>query len=524
MNQQMPQLPPLGFWRMAANQPDHVALYNPDGRSISFGDLAAATNQVAHALRAAGLTAGDSIALLAHNSIEMVEVALGALQIGVYVTPINWHLTAHEASYILSDCQAKLFFTSAKLASVAKEAADKSNFPQSGRLVLDSDALGFTSLADFLASQPKTPPSDRTAGAVMTYTSGTTGKPKGVRRPLTGLNPDDMGGRLGQFLMLFGIMPLGKHVHLVVAPLYHTAVMSFMQSSLHFGHTCVLMDKWTPQGCLEAIQKYKVTHSHMVPTMFTRMLQLPEAERKQYDVSSTSNIIHSAAPCPIPVKQQMLQWWGPVIYEYYGATEGGGTLATPQDWLKKPGTVGKPWPISKVKIFDDDGNELGPRQIGTVYMYMDGIKFEYHGDKSKTSKAWRGDFFTVGDAGYLDEDGFLFLCDRKSDMIISGGVNIYPAEIECEMIMHPLVQDVAVFGIPNDEWGEEVKAVVELRPGVPANEATRQDIFKFCAERIAKFKMPKTIDFSEQLPREANGKLMKRKLRDPYWAGRDKAI
>jgi long-chain acyl-CoA synthetase len=220
----------------------------------------------------------------------------------------------------------------------------------------------------------------------------------------------------------------------------------------------------------------------------------------------------------------MLEWWGPVIYEYYAATEGGGTLARPQDWLKKPGTVGNPWPISEVKIFDDDGNELAPREIGTVYMSMMGIKFEYRGDKAKTDKAWRGDFFTVGDAGYLDEDGFLFLCDRKSDMIISGGVNIYPAEIECEMILHPKIGDVAVFGIPHEDWGEEVKAVVELIPGETPSEELVEDIRGFCADRIAKYKMPRTIDFTDRLPREANGKLMKRKLRDPYWEGRERAI
>ena len=523
MTQQMPPLPNLGFWNMAQVQPDRVALYDPEGQAIGFGALAAATNQVAHALRAAGLGKGDTIALLSHNCIEMVQVALGALQIGIYITPINWHLTAHEASYILEDCGAKLFFASPRFADNATQAADKINFAQDRRISF-GDIAGFQPLASLLANQSIGAPSDRTAGAVMTYTSGTTGKPKGVKRPLSGMNPDTIGGQLGQFLMLFGIMPQGKHVHLIVAPLYHTAVMSFMQSSLHFGHTCVLMDKWTPELCLETIERYRVTHSHMVPTMFTRMLQLPDDVRKKYDVSSTSNIIHSAAPCPVPVKKQMLAWWGPVIYEYYGATEGGGTLATPQDWLKKPGTVGKPWPISKIKIFDDDGNELPPGTIGTVYMYMDGMKFEYHGDKQKTNKAWQGDFFTVGDAGYLDEDGFLFLCDRKSDMIISGGVNIYPAEIECEMIMHPHVQDVAVFGIPHEEWGEEVKAVVELRPGVAADEATRADIFKYCADRIAKYKMPKTIDFVAELPREANGKLMKRKLRDPYWVGRDRAI
>ncbi len=520
---QMPDLPPLGFWRMAAADPDKIAIVDEHGDSITFGDLAARTNQTTRALRDIGVSAGDTIALLSHNVIDMVTTTLACLQSGIYITPINWHLTPHEASYILGDCGAKAFFVSERFTSEGTEAADKLDFPSDRRYVF-GQAGGFQPFADWIAAFPADEPSDRQAGAVMTYTSGTTGKPKGVRRPLTGANPDDQGGQLGMFLMLFGIMPQGDNVHLVVAPLYHTAVTSFSQSSLNFGHTVVLMDKWTPEGCLEMIDRYKVTHSHMVPTMFSRMLQLPEDVRGKYDVSSVRNMIHSAAPCPVPVKQQMMDWWGPVIYEYYGATEGGGTLATPHDWLKKPGTVGNPWPISKIKICDDDGNELPPTEIGTVYMYMDGMKFEYHGDKEKTSKAWQDDYFTVGDAGYLDEDGFLFLCDRKSDMIISGGVNIYPAEIECEMILHDKVQDVAVFGIPHDDWGEEVKAVVELVPGVADDEDTRNEIMAFCQDRIAKYKMPRTIDFVDQLPREANGKLMKRKLRDPYWEGRDRAI
>jgi long-chain acyl-CoA synthetase len=345
-----------------------------------------------------------------------------------------------------------------------------------------------------------------------------------VKRPLTGVDPDESGGQHAMFMMLFDMLPEDNNVHLDVAPLYHTAPLNWVLNSLHLGHMVVLMDKWTPEGCLERIEKYRVTQSHMVPTMFIRMLQLPEEERRKYDVSSTRYMIHSAAPCPVPVKQQMLDWWGPVIYEYYAATEGGGTLASPQEWLAKPGTVGKPWPISEVKIFDDDGNELPPREIGTIYMNMMGIKFEYRGDKAKTDKSWRGDFFTVGDAGYLDEDGFLFVCDRKSDMIISGGVNIYPAEIECEMVLHPKIADVAVFGIPHGDWGEEVKAVVELVDGVSPSEELAEEINAFCAARIAKFKMPKSIDFMDKLPREANGKLIKRKLRDPYWEGKERAI
>ena len=513
----------LGFWTLAEKKPEHTAVVDPDGAVISFGALARASNRVAHGLRKRGIRRGEAVALLARNEIATLTVTLGAMQSGIYVTPVNWHLTAHEVAYIVGDCEAKAFFASERFAETALRAADSLGFPEDARFGF-GNVPGFRPFAALTEGQPDTLPDPREAGEIMTYTAGTTGKPKGVKRSLKGQDPDESGAAQGMFLMLFDMKPEDGNVHLVAAPLYHTAVMRFCLSSLHFGHSVVLMDRWTPEGCLERIHAHRVTQSHMVPTMFHRMLQLPEAQRRTYDVSSLRYVIHSAAPCPVPIKHQMLDWWGPVIYEYYAATEGGGTLATPQDWLKKPGTVGKPWPISEVKIFDDDGNELPPNEIGTVYMSMMGIRFEYHGDKDKTGKAWRGDFFTVGDAGYLDEDGFLFLCDRKADMIISGGVNIYPAEIECEMVMHPKIADVAVFGIPHEEWGEEVKAVVELKAGETPSDELANDIRAFCSERIAKFKMPRTIDFIHKLPREANGKLIKRKLRDPYWEGKERAI
>ena len=354
----------------------------------------------------------------------------------------------------------------------------------------------------------------------MNYTSGTTGKPKGVKRPLPPIDPDTM-AELGTFLhMLFGIESFDDNVHITVAPLYHTAVGQFTQNAMHAGHKIVLMDKWTPEGTLERIDKYKVTTSHMVPTMFHRMLQLPEEERAKYDVSSLRRMIHSAAPCPIPTKQRMLEWWGPVIWEYYAATEGGGTTASPEDWLKKPGTVGNAWPGSEVVILDDDGNELPPGQIGTVWMKMGDRTFEYHGDPEKTKKSWNEKgFFTVGDAGEMDEDGFLFLRDRKIDMIIAGGVNIYPAETESVLMQHPKVNDCAVFGIPDDAMGEQIKATVQPADGVDT-EGLEAELIAYCMENLAKFKVPRSIDFLDDFPRDPNGKVYKRKLRDPYWAGR----
>jgi long-chain acyl-CoA synthetase len=262
----------------------------------------------------------------------------------------------------------------------------------------------------------------------------------------------------------------------------------------------------------------------MVPTQFRRLLALPDEARARADLSSLRHVIHSAAPCPVDVKRRMIEWWGNVIYEYYAASEGGGTLATPEEWMKHPGTVGRAWPISKVRVARDDGSDCAPREVGTVYMSMGAHKFEYHKDREKTASTWKGDFFTVGDAGYLDEEGYLYLCDRKNDMIISGGVNIYPAEIESVMVVHPKVRDVAVFGIPDDDWGELVKAVVEAAPGVATGPELAEELLAFCKERLAGFKIPKSIDFVPELPRDPNGKLYKRKLRDPYWAGRDRAI
>jgi long-chain acyl-CoA synthetase len=285
------------------------------------------------------------------------------------------------------------------------------------------------------------------------------------------------------------------------------------------------MDKWVPEEMLALIERHGVTTSHMVPTQFHRLLALPEEVRGRYDHSSLRHMIHAAAPCPIDVKQRMIGWWGPVIDEYYAASEGGGTVVTTAEWLAKPGTVGKPWPISEIAIFDDEGSRFeASGEIGTVYMAMQTGDFEYHKDKEKTESNRIGKFFTVGDIGFLDEDGFLFLCDRKTDMIISGGANIYPAEIESVLLMHPKVGDAAVFGIPNADWGEEVKAVIEPAQGVEASDDLEAEILSFCSDKLARFKTPKSIDFTDEMPRDPSGKLYKRKLRDPYWEGRTRAI
>jgi long-chain acyl-CoA synthetase len=301
-------------------------------------------------------------------------------------------------------------------------------------------------------------------------------------------------------------------------------VLNFATISVQLGHPVVLMDRWDPEETLRLVERHRVTHSHMVPTQFRRLLALPDEIRTAYDLSSMRCMIHSAAPCPPEVKRRMLSWWGPVIVEYYAASEGGGTTIFAEEWLRRPGSVGRPWPGSQVRVLDDDGNDVPVGTTGQVYLQMGDATFEYHRDAEKTRAARVGRLFTVGDIGYLDDEGYLFLCDRRSDMIISGGVNIYPAEIEGELLCHPDVADAAVFGIPHEEWGEEIKAVVQPGYGVEPGPALTASLQAFLAGRLAKFKLPRTIDYTDELPRDPNGKLYKRRLRDVYWKDRQRSI
>lgn len=497
----------FSFWKAAAQDRDRVVLVDPDGTEHTAGALLDASNQVARNLRALGCEKGDTVAMVLGNGVEVYEIMLGVMQAGIYLVPINWHLVGSEIAYILDDCEAKAVICSPELTD---------RVPDGERPVFVTGG----SYAE-LRSGSTEPPEERWAGGIMNYTSGTTGRPKGVKRPLPPVPPEPIVTAYAMFLLMFGIRPR-EAVQLVGSPLYHTAVLYWSASSLHLGHKVVLMDKWTPQGFLERVEAYRVTCSHMVPTQFNRLLAF--AERGQYDVSSLSNMVHGAAPCPPSVKREMLAWWGPVVYEYYAATEGGGTMVGPDEWLTKPGTVGKPWQGAEIAIFDDSDNRVGPNVIGTVYIKMQQA-FEYHRDKEKTAKAHNtAGYFTVGDAGYLDEDGYLFLSDRKADMIISGGVNIYPAEIEAILVTHPAVLDVAVFGIPDEDWGEQVKAVIETGVGHPPSDALSDDILAYARERLAKFKCPKSIDFVDLMPRDPNGKLAKRNLRDPYWKGTGRSI
>ncbi len=512
-----------GFWNYAQRDPSRLALVDPDGREISRGELLAASNRLVHGLRKLGLGKGDCVAAVLPNGAEVIELYLAVAQAGMYLVPINWHLTAPEIAYILGDSEAKAFVAHERLADACTRAADEAGFPAE-RCFAVGRVPGFQPYDALLADQPDTLPEERAAGAVMNYTSGTTGRPKGVRRPLPPLEPEIAATLLTGFFAMFGIQPEDDNVHLCGSPLYHTAVLVFASTSLHYGHAVVVMDRWTPESCLQAIERYRVTTSHMVPTQFHRLLGLPEALRSKYDVTSLRCMVHAAAPCPVEIKRRMLDWWGPTIYEYYAATEGGGTLVTPEEWLRHPGTVGRPWVNAEIRIYDDDGNVLPQGETGTVYMKLGQADFEYYKDREKTRKNRIENFFTVGDIGYLNDEGYLFLCDRKADMIISGGVNIYPAEIEAVFLSHPKVGDVAVFGVPNPDWGEEVKAVVEPAEGVAAGPELEAELLAFCADKLAKYKTPRSIDFIAEMPRDPNGKLYKRKLRDPHWEGHERSI
>src|SRR5271165_5941120 len=478
----------IGLWAIAEAAPDRTAVIEPNGQAVSYAELAALADRYGRGLQALGLRPGATVAGQLPNSTQALALFFAAAQTGLYIVPVNWHLTAPEVAYILSDSGAAAFVAHERFAAVAAEAAEAAGIEPGARFAVGA-VPGFASLTT-LGADGSGRPDPRTAGGPMMYTSGTSGRPKGVRRPLTGEDPDKVPWTATWFFGIFSLAPLDDHVYLCCSPLYHTAVLNFATISVQLGHPVVLMDRFEPERMLALIERHRVTHTHMVPTQFRRLLD----------------------------------WWGPVVVEYYAASEGGGTSITAQEWLARPGSVGRPWPGTEVRVLDAAGNDVPAGEPGLVYLRMGTSTFDYHQDEEKTRASRARGMFTVGDIGYLDADGYLYLCDRKSDMIISGGVNIYPAEIEAELSGHPAVDDVAVFGIPNDNWGEEIKAVIQPAAGAEPGPALTADLLAFLGGRVAKFKLPKTIDYVAELPRDPNGKLYKRRLRDPYWQGRDRAI
>lgn len=511
-----------GFWAWSVDRADEIAVQEVSGRTASFADLAAASNQIANGLYAEGFEPGDCVAMLAPNCIEFLEAYFGTYQSGVYFTAINHYLAPPEIAYVLKNSDARLLIIHERYRDLALGAIEQSGFPEDRCLWL-GEGTPEESYEAFKAQYSKARPDKLVAGQTMMYSSGTTGQPKGIRPPLPKEPPDDYNASKSWVAATFGFRE-GDGVHLVNGPLHHAGPHIYCTVSLHHGHKVVLIDKWEARLALEMIERHKVTSTMMVPTMFNRLLKIPEDERRAFDISSLEVLIHAAAPCAVSVKHDMINWVGPILFDSYGGTEGPGTTCNSEQWLSKPGTSGPPSPGITVKIYDDDGNELPAGEIGSVYLSPAYGLPQYFKDPVKTEEARKGKFYTLGDMGYLDEDGWLFLVDRKSDMLISGGVNIYPAEIEQALIRHPKIVDIAVIGVPNEEWGEEVKAIIELDEDVEPSEALAEDIVEYGRKILAKYKLPRSVDFVDSLPRADNGKLYKRQLKDKYWAGHDTRI
>lgn len=508
----------------AVTNPDKPALImGRSGEVVTYRQLDERSNQLAQLWDSIGLRAGDHVAVFMENHPRYFEIVWAALRSGLYLTAVNSYLTPEEVGYILADSGARSVVTSQRKADVLRSALIDAPAVELA-LALDGGGGGLASYEDALEGHPCTPLDQEPAGDLMLYSSGTTGRPKGIQRPLSGGSIAD-GQLLGVMLSaVFGLTT--DSVYLSPAPIYHSAPLGFSLGVQSLGGTVVMLEKFDAIDALEAIEKYQVTSSQWVPTMFTRMLKLPEADRLRFDVSTMQVAIHAAAPCPVPVKKAMMEWWGNVLWEYYAGTEGNGfCLASPDEWLARPGTVGRPL-IGELHIVDDEGRELPPGQAGTVY-FGGGPSYEYHNDPAKTKEVQdpggRG-WTTLSDVGYVDEDGWLFLTDRKAFMIITGGVNVYPQETENILTIHPKVADVAVLGVPNDEMGEEVKAVVQPLAWSDAGPELEQELLAYCRQHLAHYKCPRSIDFEQELPRLPTGKLYKGKLRERYWEGRTSLI
>lgn len=507
-----------GAW--AARTPDKPAVVIAEtGESISYAELDDVANRLSQLFHQSGLRPGDHVAFCMENRVEYLAILWGAHYAGLYYTAISSRLTTEELGYILRDSNSRAFITSPDMAeSVAGLGDVLADLPI--KLSIGGLIPGFEAFEEAIAAQPAEPLADRVEGSPMLYSSGTTGRPKGVKQPLTG---EPLGKGESLIGLIAGLFKgTADSVYLSPAPLYHSAPLRYCTQFLRLGSTVVVMKRFDAEGALKAIERHRVTHSQWVPTMFVRMLKLDEEIRARYDLSSLVFAIHAAAPCPIQVKEQMMEWWGPIIHEYYAGTEGNGfCYASPEDWLAHKGTVGKPL-TAGLHIVDEDGHELPAGREGGVYFSSGGMSFEYHNDPEKTAASHLANgWSTLGDIGRVDEDGFLYLTDRKANMIISGGVNIYPQETENVLTIHPRVADVAVFGVPNADFGEEVKAVVQLVDPGQASPELERELIDYCREHLADVKCPRSIDFREELPRHPTGKLYKRLLKDEYWKGHD---
>lgn len=506
----------------AESTPDKPAyIMASTGQAVTYKELEERSNQGAHLFRSRGLKPGDAIAIFMENNPRYFEICWAAQRSGLYFTCISSRLTAEEADYIVGDSGAKLIVTSLDKKDIAAELS--ALMPgATERLMVGGTIDGYDSWEESVGAMPVTRIADECAGNDMLYSSGTTGRPKGVRVPPASDDIVEAGGLLGLVTMLFGFGP--DSIYLSPAPLYHSAPLRFNMALHRLGATTIVMENYDPELALQLIEKYKVTCSQWVPTMFVRMLKMPEEIRAKYDLSSHTMAIHAAAPCPIPIKKQMIEWWGPIIAEYYAGTEGNGFCTiNSEEWLSHEGSVGKAL-MGELHIVGEDGEEVAAGEPGSIF-FDGGGEFEYYNDpeKTKESRNARG-WSTLGDVGYVDEEGYLYLTDRKAFMIISGGVNIYPQETENLLITHPKVADVAVIGVPNEDFGEEVKAVVQPANWAEAGDALGEELIEFCKEHLSAIKCPRSVDFDKELPRHPTGKLYKRLVRDRYWGNKTSKI
>lgn len=498
----------------AATHPHKVAyLMGASGEAVTYGQLDERSSRLAHLFRDRGLRPGDVVAVAMENNAHYLEVTWAAQRSGLYYTCINSRLTPPEVAYILDDCGARALVTSAALAGVAAAVAAVTPRVET-RLIVGGGLDGHEPYEEAVDRYPPAALAEETEGSEMLYSSGTTGRPKGVRRP-AGQSANATVAMLCQ--MLYGVT--ADSVYLSTAPLYHAAPLYFTMAVTRLGATAVIMERFDPLEFLALIERHRVTHAQVVPTMFVRLLKLPPEERSRFDLSTLQVCIHAAAPCPVPVKEQMIEWWGPILHEYYAGTEGNGfCVINSEEWLAHRGSVGKNL-LGPVHIVDDDGKELGPHETGTVY-FGGQADFAYHNDPEKTRAArHQQGWTTLGDIGYLDDEGYLYLTDRRADVIVCGGVNVYPQEAENVLATHAKVMDVAVFGVPNEDLGEEVKAVVQPVDAADAGPELERELIAFCRQHLASYKCPRSVDFEAELPRAPTGKLYKRLLRDRYWAG-----
>jgi len=507
----------MNFAVWAGLQPGRTAVVDPDGSTRTFGEVNANANRLVRLLRASGLGVGDSVALICSNRVEFVEVLAAVLRCGMRLTPVNWHLTADEIGYIVRDCEARVVIGDARVATVPEAIAACPGLTL--RLSVGGDIDGFQPYAEAIAPFDGSDISDPSLGNTMMYTSGTTGRPKGVFRPNPAVTP------YVTYLMR-GYDPEAS-VQMCAGPAYHAAPLVFdVRAAMSAGVPLVLIDKWDSEHVLRTIAEQRVTHFHLVPIMFQRLLALPDAVKARYPVDHVKFIIHGAAPCPPEIKRAMIDWFGPVLTEYYAGSEGGaGFLIDSHEWLRKPGSVGKRPALLGVRILDEQGNDLPNGQSGGIYQQLPpGGAFTYFKDEAKTRASRVDDYFTMGDVGYFDEDDYLFLTGRNAETIISGGVNIYPQEIDNELVKHAAVADSATVGVPHDEWGEQVKAVILLRPGHTPSETLAEEILAFARDSLPAFKVPRSLDFVTDLPRSEAGKIQRNKVRAPYWEGRARQI